>query len=86
MQVGLLVGDDADPSIPMGRVIGWELEIYGSHGLQAHAYPEMLRLIEHGVLDPSRLLTKRVALSDVPDVLAGMTTFGTTGIQVMDHF
>ena len=86
VQMGLLVGDDADPSIPMGRVIGWELEIYGSHGLQAHAYPEMLRLIEHGVLDPSRLLTKRVALSDVPEILSSMTTFGTTGIQVMDHF
>jgi alcohol dehydrogenase len=86
VQMGLLVGDDADPSLPMGRVIGWELEIYGSHGLQAHAYPEMLRLIEHGVLDPSRLVTRRVALDDVPGVLVDMTTFGTTGIQVMDHF
>ena len=86
VQMGLLAGDDADPSLPMGRVIGWELEIYGSHGLQAHAYPEMLRLIEHRVLDPSRLVTKRAALSDVPDILAGMTTFGTTGIEVMDHF
>jgi alcohol dehydrogenase len=86
VQMGLLAGDDADPSMPMGRVIGWELEIYGSHGLQAHAYPEMLRLIELGVLDPSRLVTKRAALSEVPDILAAMTTFGTTGIQVMDHF
>jgi alcohol dehydrogenase len=86
VQVGLLVGDDADPPLPMGRVIGWELEIYGSHGLQAHAYPEMLRLIEHGVLDPSRLVTKRVALGDVPSVLKGMTTFGATGVYVMDHF
>lgn len=86
VQMGLLAGDDADPSLPMGRVIGWELEIYGSHGLQAHAYPEMLRLIEHGALDPSRLVTRRAALSDVPAILADMTTFGTTGIQVMDHF
>jgi alcohol dehydrogenase len=86
VQVGLLVGDDADPPLPMGRVIGWELEIYGSHGLQAHAYPELLRLIEHGVLDPSRLLTKRVALGDVPGILEGMATFSSTGIQVMDRF
>jgi alcohol dehydrogenase len=86
VQVGLLVGDDADPPLPMGRVIGWELEIYGSHGLQAHAYPEMLRLIERGVLDPARLVTKRVALDGVPSVFEDMTAFGSTGIQVMDHF
>jgi alcohol dehydrogenase len=86
VQVGLMVGEDSDPPLPMGRVIGRELEIYGSHGLQAHVYPEMLRLIEYGVLDPSRLVTKRVALADVPGVLEDMGTFGFSGIQVMDHF
>jgi alcohol dehydrogenase len=86
VQVGLLAGDDADPRLPVGRVIGWELEFYGSHGLQAHAYPELLRLIEHGVLDPSRLLTRRVALDEVPAIFEGMATFSSTGIQVMDRF
>jgi alcohol dehydrogenase len=86
VQVGLLVGPDANPSLPMGRVIGWELEIYGSHGLQAHVYPEVLRLIENGTLDPSRLVTKRVALDEVPDILQSMTTYNPTGIQVMDRF
>jgi alcohol dehydrogenase len=70
----------------MGRVIGWELEVYGSHGLQAHAYPEMLRLIEHGALDPARLVTKCVALDEVPGVFEDMTTFSSTGIQVMNRF
>lgn len=86
VQVGLLLGDDLDPRMPMGRVISWELEVYGSHGLQAHAYPEMLRMIEHGVFDPSALVTRRVALDEVPGVLASLTTFGATGIQVMDRF
>ena len=86
MQVGLLLGDEADPRLPMGRVIGWELEIYGSHGLQAHAYPELLGLIEQGRLDPAKLVTQRVALDEVPAILESMTTFGSTGIQVMDRF
>jgi alcohol dehydrogenase len=86
VQVGLLLGDEADPRLPMGRVIGWELELYGSHGLQAHAYPELLGLIEQGRLDPARLVTKRVALDEVPAILASLTTFGATGIQVMDRF
>ncbi len=86
VQVGLLVGDDADPPIPMGRVIGWELEIYGSHGLQAYAYPAMLSMIQWGVIDPTQLITERVALDDVPAILMDMGNFGTTGIQVMDRF
>jgi alcohol dehydrogenase len=86
VQVGLLLGDDADPRMPMGRVIGWELEVYGSHGLQAHAYPEMLRMIEYRALDPARLVTRRVALDEVPAIFEAMTTFGSTGILVMDRF
>lgn len=86
VQVGLLGGDDADPPIPMGRVIAWELEIYGSHGLQAHAYPAMLNMIQRGVVDPARLITARVALDEVPAILADMGNFSTTGIQVMDRF
>ncbi len=85
VQVGLLAGSEADPALPMGRVIGWELEIYGSHGLQAHAYPEMLRLVEHKVLDPAQLVTHRVSLEQVPEVLEGMGRFDATGISVMDR-
>ena len=48
VQVGLLAGDDYRPRIPMEQVIGRELEILGSHGMQAHRYPEMLGLIAAG--------------------------------------
>ncbi|MEO0566078.1 MAG: zinc-binding dehydrogenase, partial [Chloroflexota bacterium] len=50
VQVGLFGGDEADPAVPMGAVISKELEIYGSHGMQAHAYPPMLRQIASGTL------------------------------------
>jgi len=86
VQVGLLTGDDADPPMPMGRVIGWELEIYGSHGLQAHVYPAMMTMIQQGVINPARLITERVAMDDVPAILSDMGNFSTTGIQVMDRF
>ena len=36
--------------LPMDRVIGSELELLGSHGMAAHAYPEMLALITGGGL------------------------------------
>ena len=42
IQVGLLLGEDAAPALPMGQVIAKELEIYGSHGMAARDYPTLL--------------------------------------------
>src|SRR5262249_19847458 len=42
VQIGLLLGDQAEPALPRGKVIAHELEIFGGHGMQAHAYPEIL--------------------------------------------
>ena len=58
VQVGLL----PDPvRLPMGLVISRELELLGSHGMAAHAYPEMLGLVQAGRLTPgaARLLADR---------------------------
>ena len=36
VQVGLLPAvDGRPPQVPMGRVIGWELDLLGSHGMAA---------------------------------------------------
>ncbi|MBP0649985.1 zinc-binding dehydrogenase, partial [Mycobacterium tuberculosis] len=35
VQVGLMLADHSEPKIPMARVIAHELEIFGSHGMQA---------------------------------------------------
>ncbi|MEN3538160.1 zinc-dependent alcohol dehydrogenase family protein [Microbispora sp. ZYX-F-249] len=66
VQVGLLPGET---SLPMGRVIAHELEIVGSHGMAAHAYPPMLELIAAGVLRPDLLVTRTIGLDDAPDAL-----------------
>ena len=77
VQVGLLLGADAAPPLPMGRVIGWELEIYGSHGMAAHEYPAMLARIAAGELDPSRLVGRTIGLDEAPAALAALGTGGT---------
>ncbi|WP_062349666.1 zinc-dependent alcohol dehydrogenase family protein [Herbidospora yilanensis] len=66
VQIGLLPGDT---ELAMGRVIAWELELLGSHGMPAHAYPEMLALIESGSLAPELLITRTVSLDEAPDAL-----------------
>ena len=43
VQVGLMLGDHSHPSIPMDKVIARELEIVGSHGIQAYQYPAPFR-------------------------------------------
>lgn len=72
VQVGLLLGADADPPLPMGRVIGQELQILGSHGLPVAEYAALLADIAAGRLDPQRAVGAVIGLEDLPEALAGM--------------
>ena len=57
VQVGLLPPSQGVPAIPMDAVLSRELEILGSHGMAAHAYPELLALVTSGLLRPDLLVT-----------------------------
>jgi alcohol dehydrogenase len=86
VQVGLLAGEDYLPRIPMHQVIARELQIYGSHGMQANRYGEMLAMIVSGKLNPKAMIGKTVPLEDAPNELAKMGQFGSVGITVIDRF
>lgn len=83
VQVGLMLGDDRDPRVPVHAVIAGELELLGSHGMPAHAWPGLLDLIRRGRLDPRRLVRKTVALEEAGAELAAMGGFGGVGIAVI---
>ncbi|MEU6998431.1 zinc-dependent alcohol dehydrogenase family protein [Nonomuraea sp. NPDC046570] len=70
VQVGLLPGGSTP--VPMDRVVGYELRVLGSHGMAAHAYPQMLELIRAGILHPDQLITRRIGLPDAGKALAAM--------------
>jgi D-arabinose 1-dehydrogenase-like Zn-dependent alcohol dehydrogenase len=70
VQVGLLPPALGGAPLPMDRVIAHELEIVGSHGMAAHAYPAMLAAVATGRLRPERLVTRRIGLHDIPDALS----------------
>lgn len=86
VQVGLLLGEDYQPRIPMEQVISKELQIYGSHGMQASNFEEMLTKICSGQLNPSLLIGKKIALDEVPQEMERMNDFGTKGITVINKF
>jgi alcohol dehydrogenase len=86
VQLGLLTGEHSSPSIPMDRVIAYELRIVGSHGMAAHAYPELLRMIVSGRLNPGRLVRQRVTLEEGAALLTQMDRFNRPGVTVIDRF
>jgi alcohol dehydrogenase len=83
VQVGLMAGEHADPALPMGRVIGYELEILGSHGMQAHRFPAVFGLMATGRLDPGRLIRRRIGLAESIEALVRMDRFESSGVTVI---
>ena len=82
VQVGLLLGDQSTPAIPMDRVLAWELEIHGSHGMAAIDYPAMLAMVRDGRLRPGDLVSRTIGLDGIGAVLAAMDVGSPAGIVV----
>jgi D-arabinose 1-dehydrogenase-like Zn-dependent alcohol dehydrogenase len=84
VQVGLLPPAQGRPAVPMELVIARELQVLGSHGMAAHAYPELLGLIAAGRLAPQRLVTRHLPLDDAAGALAEVGR--APGIAVVTRF
>ena len=86
VQIGVMAADHKETPIPMGYVMFNELELIGSHGMQAHAYRPMLEMITSGKLQPQKLISKRVTLEESLNVLMTMGENPPTGVVVIDRF
>ena len=86
IQVGLMVGNHQHPAIPMDKVIANELEILGSHGMQAFRYAEMLSLIRSGRLSPEKLIGKTINLEESLEELVNTDNLKGTGVTVINEF
>ena len=85
VQVGLMLGGDNHSPVPMDRIIAKELEVLGSHGMQAFAYADMFRMIEQGQLAPDQLIGDRITLAESIPALMDMNSFTCMGIKVVDR-
>lgn len=86
VQIGLLAGDDYRPALPMELVIANELEIVGSHGMQAYEYGRMLEMISAGTLQPDLLIGQTVSLARAAESLASPASLQIAGVTVIDSF
>jgi alcohol dehydrogenase len=84
LQVGLLPTVGGHPRVPMARVIGWELDVLGSHGMAAVDYPGMMALIEQGSLQPQRLIERTIGLDEAAAMLPGFDRATVTGITIVN--
>ncbi|MCX4585110.1 zinc-dependent alcohol dehydrogenase family protein [Streptomyces sp. NBC_01481] len=78
VQIGLL---PQGVHLPMDRVVPLELEILGTHGMAAHAYPEMMAMVASGSLRPGLLVTRTIGLAEAPGALAALGA--GTGVTVI---
>lgn len=83
MQIGLL----PDPvKLPMSRVIAWELDVLGSHGMAAADYPALLDDVASGRLDLAGLSVghQMLTLADAARELLALKDGAPAGMRVID--
>ena len=83
VQVGLLLDDERSVAVPMDRVIAYELELRGVHGMAVGRYDALLSLVDGGTVDPSRLIGRTIGLDAASDELAAMGSFAQRGVTVI---
>lgn len=84
VQIGLLPPLDGHPRVPMARVIAWELDVFGSHGMAAADYPGMLALIDSGVLQPQGLIERVIGFEETARLLPRFDTANVAGMTMID--
>ena len=70
----------------MDKIIANELEILGSHGMQAYNYWALLEMIRTGKLQPEKLILKTISLDESLEELINMDSFRSTGVTVINEF
>ncbi|MFA5569135.1 MAG: alcohol dehydrogenase catalytic domain-containing protein [Trueperaceae bacterium] len=83
LQLGLLLGQDATPNVPLELAIKRELSILGTHGMQARRYPEMLDFIASSDAPLEALIGARRPLGAAGEVLASMGSFAPVGVTIL---
>jgi alcohol dehydrogenase len=86
IQVGILEAEYSNTAVPIRRIIADELEVIGSHGMQAYKYYELLKMIQEGRVNPEKLIGKTIKLEESVNELVDMNSFKSIGITVINKF
>jgi alcohol dehydrogenase len=87
LQIGLTTEEEQGMiARPTDVMVMQEVDFLGSLGMPPQRYDEIFRMVQHGTLEPSAIVSERVSLEDVSEKLAAMTDFQTMGIPAIDTF
>lgn len=86
VQVGLLSPEQRNAKVPTDLIVANELEILGSHGIQAHRYARIMPMILDGSVRPDRLIGRTINLEQAAEALVRMDRSSDTGISVITKF
>lgn len=87
LQIGLTTSEEGgEVSLPVDVIAMDERDFYGSFGMPPNEYGEIFRMMEHGTIDPGRIVSETIALDDVPETIASMGGYDTVGIPVVTEF
>ena len=86
VQVGLTTADHKHPKVPIDKVVAHEIEILGSHGMQAFRYDAVFEMIKAGKVNPELMLGKKISLEEAPEALMNMNKFENLGVTVINKF
>lgn len=86
IQIGLLAPQVAKIPIQFDRIVANELQIIGSHGMQAARYDKLMYMITQGLLKPGDLVQQRISIEEALTVLPELNTRKTSGVTLIDKF
>lgn len=86
VMVGMPAGAHATMHLPMDVVYSGQLAIFGTRGMPAWRYPDLLSLIDGGQVDLSPLVTRHITLGGVSDELAAFDAPAPPGVAVVTDF
>lgn len=86
VQIGMPLEEHAAPPLPLlETVYARQISIIGTRGIAASRFPALLGMIAAGRLSPSRMITRRIALSQAGAALEAMNGYTGAGVTVIDR-
>ena len=83
LQLGLLLGAEADPPLPIGQAVRHELSLIGAHGMPATSYPDLFRFVAQRGVPLAKMIGRKRPLAEAHDAMLGMEHFAGVGVTLL---
>lgn len=87
LQLGLTTRDEKGMvELPVDLIVLKELQLIGSANMPVSRFPDLMRMVESGIIQPEKMITKTVSIEEAADILVDMSEFRTPGLTVVNRW